>query len=91
MHLNTQTKLFENLTLQECEELTTWAEKVILEGTFQDPEPYWVTQWLRETQVSSNGGALLALSVVVPQYILLSVIRGQKAYIKTLESDIGLP
>jgi hypothetical protein len=39
MRLNLKTKLFEDLSLQECEELADWARHVVLEGTIPDPEP----------------------------------------------------
>jgi hypothetical protein len=73
--LNKTTKLFEDLTDQEAKDLQVWVEGVMLQGTFPVTHPSLIEQWLLAFGFRSSESLLLVISTVLPQHILLSLLR----------------
>lgn len=81
--INLTTKLFENLTDQEANDLQAWVESVMLHGRIPEEHNELVTQWV---QIFSpqEGLILLTLSTIVPQWILLSLMFKKDAEFRAL-------
>lgn len=73
MIINPKTLLFEDLTHAEREELRSFAESVVLDGVFPQPEPEWVAFWAIHAGYDHRQ-KLLVMSTVLPQRILLSLL-----------------
>lgn len=73
MIINPQTLLFEDLSDDEREELRSYAEAVVLEGRFPQPEPFWVAIWAVHAGYDHRQ-KLLVMSTALPQRILLSLL-----------------
>lgn len=73
MKINPTTLLFEDLTDDEREELRSYAESVVIDGVFPQPEPHWVAFWAVMAGYDHRQ-KLIVMSTVLPQRILLSIL-----------------
>jgi hypothetical protein len=72
--INKSTKLFEELTDQEAQDLQVWVEGVMFRGTFPVNHPDLIEQWLTIFGFRLNENTLLVISTVLPQHVLMSLL-----------------
>ena len=63
------------MTKQEVTEMQLWAEDVVLRGNVAHPDPNFVVWWLDSNEYWNNNKRLIARVTVLPQMILLSLVR----------------
>lgn len=74
MRVDPKTLLFVELSEQDCTNLLSWAENVILRGHLPPEDPPWINEWLTAARMD-DGQRLLVLSTVIPQRALLAVLH----------------
>lgn len=89
MNINPKTLLFSDLTPQERAEMRAWAEAVILRGELPRPTPEWVVAWIDACGFTSQQ-ALLLISSVLPQRVLLSLVPSTDLCSEEVEKTVTL-
>lgn len=79
MYIDPKTLLFVEMSNQEEFELLAWAENVVLTGMTHG-HPKWIDdridEWLNAAGLEVSN-RLLAISTVIPQRVLISIIRSR--------------
>ena len=83
MRVDNTTRLFEDLTDEECDEIAVFFERVLLTKEVPDILPAWAMQWLHRFEPNTRIQQVMLSSL--PAYALLSVIRHRD----TLDSNYG--
>lgn len=74
MKIDKTTLLFSEMSYKERVELFEYAEDVVLRGKLPRVPPTWVAQWFEAAGFDDRQG-LLVVSTVLPQRILLSLLK----------------
>jgi hypothetical protein len=73
MHIDSD-GYFQDLDEDSATEILSWAEDVTVRGRIAYPRPDWVQEWL-DVMMFDERQALLVTSTVLPQRVLLSLVR----------------
>lgn len=75
MKIDKETMLFKDLTIDDVKRMQLWVEDVVLNGRLEWPTPDWLETWYSELGFNSDDHRLLTQSTVVPQRVLLSIVK----------------
>ena len=74
MRINKKTMLFEGIDQAMRQQMMDWCEDVILRGRIAWPDPPWVVEWMSAFDYNESQ-RLCTVSIVLPQRVLLSLVR----------------
>jgi len=90
MVIDPKTQLFHDLTPEDIESMTSWAEDLIVWLILQEPAPFWVEDWL-QTFGSNPFWGSSPQTTVLPQKVLLSVVLAQRGRKAVQTVGVGAP
>jgi hypothetical protein len=80
MQLDLKTHLFSDISPEEARQMRIWCESVLLKGEVPSHDPEFVVQLTDAFGLDRTGPRrLVTLSTVIPQRLLLSLVRHHAA------------